>query len=79
MRNCGEKAFDQFYFFLDFSKMLGIPNFPKIPLEFLCGIVEKTYHERKNSGYRRNDIIDVCIEEFKKSVHHEEFKSVMND
>ena len=54
--------------------MLGIPNFPKIPLEFLCGIIEKTYHERKASGYRRNDIIDVCIEEFKKSAHHEEFR-----
>ena len=56
--------------------MLGIPNFPKIPLEFLCGIVEKTYHDRQKSGYKRNDIIDVCIEEMKKSVHHEEFKSV---
>jgi len=63
--------------FPNFSKMLGIPNFPKIPLEFLCRIIEKTYHERKNSGYRRNDIIDVCIEEFKKSVHHEEFKDDM--
>ena len=56
--------------------MMGIPNFPKIPLEFLCGIIEKTYHERKKTGFRRNDIIDVCVEEMKKSVHHEEFKSV---
>ena len=62
--------------FIAFSKMMGIPNFPKIPLEFLCRIIEKTYHERKKTGFRRNDIIDVCVEEMKKSVHHEEFKSV---
>lgn len=56
------------------SKTLGIPNFPKVPLEFLCNIVEKTYHDRKNSGFKRNDIIDVCVEEMKKSAHYEEFK-----
>merc|ERR1711936_504608 len=63
--------------FPTFSKMMGIPNFPKIPLEFLCGIIEKTYHERIKTGFRRNDIIDVCVEEMKKSVHHEEFKDDM--
>jgi len=63
--------------FPTFSKMMGIPNFPKIPLEFLCGIIEKTYQERMKTGFRRNDIIDVCVEEMKKSVHHEEFKDDM--
>ena len=54
--------------------MMGIPNFPKIPLEFMCGIIEKTFRDRKNSGFKRNDIIDVCVEEMKKSVHLDEFK-----
>ena len=54
--------------------MMGIPNFPKIPLEFMCGIIEKTFRDRKNSDFKRNDIIDVCVEEMKKSVHLDEFK-----
>ena len=60
--------------FSGFSKMLGIPNFPKVPCEFLTGVIEKTYHERLRTGYRRNDIIDVCIDEMENSVHLKDFK-----
>ena len=54
--------------------MMGIPNFPKVPCEFLTGVIEKTYHERLRTGYRRNDIIDVCIDEMENSVHLKDFK-----
>ena len=60
--------------FPGFSKLVGIPNFPMKPLLFFSDIVERTYEQRINSGVKRNDIIDVCIEEMNKSEHLEEFK-----
>jgi len=59
------------------AKILGIPNLPLKPIEFFYDIIERTYDERKKTGHRRNDIIDVCVEEMKKSVHYEEFKDDM--
>ena len=56
------------------SKLLGIPNFPAKPTAFLSDIIERTYRQRKQTGVKRNDIIDVCIEEMEKSEHREEFK-----
>ena len=40
----------------------------------MSDIVTRTYRQRKESGVKRNDIIDVCIEEMEKSEHREEFK-----
>ena len=53
---------------------MNVPNFPKKPTAFLSDIIERTYRHRRESGVRRNDIIDVCIEEMDKSEHLEEFK-----
>ena len=40
----------------------------------MSDIIERTYRQRKHTGVKRNDIIDVCIEELEKSEHREEFK-----
>ena len=61
-------------FFQGFSKMVGIPNFPSQPLNFFSDIIDRTVEERLKSGVKRNDIIDVCIEEMNKSEHYEEFR-----
>ena len=53
---------------------MGIPNFPAKPVGFMSDIIERTYRHRLHTGVRRNDIIDVCIEEINKSEHLEEFK-----
>ena len=53
---------------------MNVPNFPKKPTAFLSDIIERTYRHRRQTGVRRNDIIDVCIEEMDKSEHLEEFK-----
>jgi len=47
------------------AKLLGVPMFPTKPCRFLTGIIEKTYRHRMESGERRNDIIDVIVEEMK--------------
>jgi len=47
------------------AKMLGVPMFPKKPAKFLQDIIEKTYRHRMESGEKRNDIIDVIVEEMK--------------
>ena len=54
--------------------MVGIPNFPPKPLNFFSKIIEETVGERLKSGVKRNDIIDVCIEEMNKSEYFEEFR-----
>merc|ERR1719500_458988 len=59
--------------FPGFSKTVGIPNFPPKPLNFFTKIIEETVAERLKSGVKRNDIIDVCIEEMNKSEYFEEF------
>jgi len=59
------------------SKLLGIPNFPSKPTAFMSDIIERTYRHRRETGVKRNDIIDVCIEEMDKSEHREEFKDDM--
>jgi len=56
------------------SKLLKIPNFPLKPTIFLSDIIERTYRQRRQTGVKRNDIIDVCIEEIDKSENLEEFK-----
>ena len=40
----------------------------------MSDIIERTYRQRKETRVKRNDIIDVCIEEMEKSEHREEFK-----
>ena len=42
---------------------------------FLSNIIEKTYAERVRTGYKRNDIIDACIDAMNKSEEIEEFKN----
>eukprot|EP00092_Neocalanus_flemingeri_P008738 GFUD01009411.1.p1 GENE.GFUD01009411.1~~GFUD01009411.1.p1 ORF type:complete len:510 (+),score=126.28 GFUD01009411.1:48-1577(+) len=49
------------------AKLLGIPIFPKQPCLFLSNIIEKAYRQRMNSGEKRNDIIDVIVEEMNTS------------
>lgn len=43
----------------------------------MSDIIERTYRHRRETGVKRNDIIDVCIEEMDKSEHREEFKDDM--
>ena len=50
--------------------MLKIPNFPLKPTIFLSEIIEKTYINRIQTGYKRNDIIDACIEAMNKENIH---------
>merc|ERR1719384_2731848 len=57
------------------SKLLQIPSLPMKPTLFLSNIIEKTYAERVKTGYKRNDIIDACIEAMNKSEEIEEFKN----
>ena len=45
------------------AKLLGIPFFPKAPVDFFTDIIERTYRHRLNTGERRNDIIDLIIDE----------------
>ena len=45
------------------------------PTLFLSNIIEKTYAERVKTGYKRNDIIDACIDVMNKSEEIEEFKN----
>ena len=53
---------------------MGVPNFPKQATNFVCDLIERTYAERKKTNFKRNDIIDFCVEEMEKSDHWEEFK-----
>ena len=57
------------------SRFLQIPSLPLKPTYFLYDIIEKTYMERTKTGYRRNDIIDACIDAMNKSEEIEEFKN----
>lgn len=45
------------------AKMLGISFFPQGPVDFFTAIIERTYQHRKNTGERRNDIIDLIVDE----------------
>ena len=62
------------FFLLDLAKFLKVPNFPRKSAEFLCDVIERAYKERQRTGIKRDDIIDVCLEEMQRSVHWEEFK-----
>jgi len=55
--------------------LLQIPSLPLKPTMFLSDIIEKTYAERMRTGYKRNDIIDACIDAMNKSEEIEEFKN----
>jgi len=61
------------------SKLLGIPNFPMKPVNFIANIIERTVAERMKTGYKRNDIIDVCIEEMKKNEDNDDFKEFVEN
>jgi len=61
------------------SKLLGIPNFPMKPINFIANIIERTVAERMKTGYKRNDIIDVCIEEMKKNEDNDDFKEFVEN
>merc|ERR1712227_797026 len=72
-------GWDQFrmFFIITFpnlAKFLKVPNFPRKSAEFLCDVIERAYKERQRTGIKRDDIIDVCLEEMQRSVHWEEFK-----
>ena len=54
--------------------MLGIPNFPMKPINFISDVIERTVAERMKTGYKRNDVIDVCIEEMKKNEDNADYK-----
>ena len=56
------------------AKLLGVPMFPKKPAKFLQDIIEKTYRHRIESGEKRNDIIDVIVEEMKNNDLSKDFK-----
>jgi len=56
------------------SKLLGVPNLPVKPTNFLANIIERTMAERIKTGYKRNDIIDVGIEEINKHLNDEDYK-----
>ena len=56
------------------AKLLGVPMFPKKPAKFLQDIIEKTYRHRIESGERRNDIIDVIVEEMKNNDLSKDFR-----
>ena len=49
------------------AKLLGVPLLAKQPCNFLSDIIEKTYKKRIASGDKRNDIIDVIVEEMNAS------------
>ena len=49
------------------AKLLGVPHMPTKPTMFLADIIEKTYKHRKDTGEKRNDFIDVIVEEMKNS------------
>ena len=53
--------------------MVGISNFNMKPVHFFSDIIERTYRDRVKTGYKRNDIIDVCIEEMNKHSGSEEY------
>jgi cytochrome P450 family 6 len=55
------------------AKLLGVPMFPKKPSMFLADIIERTYKNRRETGQKRNDIIDVVVEEMKKGELSGEF------
>ena len=55
------------------AKLLGVPILPKVPLLFLSDIIEKAYKQRMASGEKRNDIIDVIVEEMNSSELAKEF------
>jgi cytochrome P450 len=45
------------------AKLLGVPFFPLEPTLFFSDIIERTYKHRLSTGERRNDIIDLIIDE----------------
>jgi cytochrome P450 len=45
------------------ARLLGIPFFPLEPTLFFSNIIERTYKHRMSTGERRNDIIDLIIDE----------------
>ena len=54
--------------------MVGIPNFPIMPVNFLSDVIERTYRNRVKTGHKRNDIIDICIEEMNKHAKNPDYK-----
>ena len=48
------------------AKLLKIQVFPEECETFFAKILQATYKHRMESGYRRNDIIDMMIDEIKK-------------
>ena len=56
------------------AKLFGVPMFPIKPSRFLTSIIEKTYRQRLESGEKRNDIIDVVVEEMKSNDVSKDFK-----
>ena len=50
----------------DLCKLFNVPVFPPKPAEFLADIIERTVKARKLSGERRNDIIDLIVDEMDK-------------
>jgi len=63
------------------AKLLNISFFPGKPTEFFSDIIERTYRHRLGTGERRNDIIDLIVDELnaseklKKKTSEESFES----
>ena len=50
------------------ARLLGISFFPKEPVDFFSDIIERTYRHRLSTGERRNDIIDLIVDELNAAV-----------
>merc|ERR1711953_1393318 len=49
------------------AKFFKIPMLAKTPANFLAGVIEKVIKQREETGERRNDIIDLVLDEMKNS------------
>lgn len=47
------------------AKLFGLPMFAEKPCLFLTDIIEKTVKQRRETGVRRNDIVDLIVDEMK--------------
>jgi cytochrome P450 family 6 len=47
------------------ARLLGIPLFARKPMHFMSGIIERMIKQRQETGERRNDIIDLVLDELK--------------
>jgi len=47
------------------AKLFQVPLFPEKATLFIADMIEKTMKSRKDSGFRRNDMIDVAMDELK--------------